>query len=448
MAELKQWSKVPLYSKFKSFGKNEENKELIKHSLLALIIRVGGAGAAFIMNIIIARYLGASEAGYFFLAVSITTLVAGIGRIGADQTILRFVSIHSEKKEWGEVNAVMKKMLSWTYLPLIGLTALICIFSQPISIYIFHKEELRWPLFFTALAMPFFAGYNVYGMALQGRRRVVESVTVLKILTPVFFIIFVLIFAPKNSANASVYYAAACIFNLIAGLFWWNKNIKKTKEKKDFDSAVLWKSCWPLWISFIMQQLTIWGGQLVAGIFLSSKEVAQLAVGRNITVLVSFILLAVNNVSSPRIAAMYNQGQTKKLKNYVRNASRLMTIVALPITLLIWFFPSLIMSLFGKGFAEGSIWILRILAIGQFFAVISGNVGTLLVMSGHERDLKNNRIINGVMAVVLAFILTPLFGVVGSAISTAISMALFNILCVGYVKKRLGISTLDIFGFK
>jgi O-antigen/teichoic acid export membrane protein len=438
---------ISIYSKLKAIGKKEENKELLLHSLFALIVRIGGAIASFLMNIVIARYLGAAEAGYFFLAVTITTLVASIGRIGADQTVLRFVSLHSEYLEWDKVHALMKKLLSWTYLPLIGLAALGCIFSKQISLYFFNKPELQMPLFWTCLSMPFFAGYNVLGMALQGRKKVILSVTALKILTPLFLIIIAFGFSPKNASYASIYYTIACIANLFFAYYWWNKNVPKASTFESYDSSKLWQSCSHLWVSSIMQQINVWGGQLVAGIFVASAQVAQLAVARNTAVLIAFILMAVNNVSAPRFVSMYSQGKMKQLQNYVRNTTWLMTAVALPITLVIWIFPSYIMSLFGKDFVGGE-WLLRILAAGQFINVITGSVGSLLIMTGHEKDLRNNRIINGVMAIGLALILTPIFGAVGSALSSAISLAFFNLLGVRLIKKRLGISTIVILGLR
>lgn len=437
-----------IISKFKKLSKKEENKELIRHSFIALILRMGGAGIAFLMNVVVGRTLGASEAGYFFLAVSITTLIASIGRVGADQTVLRFVSIHAAKEEWQLVNAVLRKMLSWTYLPLLFFTIILCLFAGPISTHLFHKPELQWPLFWTSLVIPFFAGYNVLGMALQGLRKVAFSVTVLKILTPLFLIIFVFTLHPKDATTTSLYYGIACVINLALGYYCWYGNTRQTKEKVVYNSASLWKSSGPLWLSAIMNQVTIWGGQLIAGIYVSTQEVAQLAVARNITVLITFIMTAINNVSATRIAAMYHAGEVNRLKNYVRNTTWLMAVVAIPMTILIWFFPEFILSLFGKGFS-GGLWLLRILVIGQLISVISGVVGTLLIMTGYEKDLKNTRIITGIGAIVLAFILTPLYGAVGSAISSSFAMAMFNLICVFYVKKRLGFSTISmIFNFR
>src|SRR5262249_5700474 len=109
---------IAIISKLQSLGNKQENKELVKHSLVSILVRIGGAVAAFFMNVVVARYLGAEESGYFFLAITTITLLATAGRIGADQTVLRYVSVYSENKEWNKVHAVMRKIMLWSWLPL------------------------------------------------------------------------------------------------------------------------------------------------------------------------------------------------------------------------------------------------------------------------------------------------------------------------------------------
>src|SRR6478735_9633371 len=223
-----------LISKFQVLKKKEENKELVKHSFVSLLVRIGGAAAAFFMNVVAARYLGAEQAGYFFLAVTVSTLIATIGRVGADQTILRFVSIYGEEKQWNKVHAAVRKIIGWSSFLLIGLTTLICIFSKQISVYLFHKPQLQWPLFWCTLSILFFAIYNVHGMALQGRRKVLLSVTSLKILTPLFLMLLMVAFTPGEGSAASIYYLIACFLNLVIARYWWRKNIPPATAKEDF----------------------------------------------------------------------------------------------------------------------------------------------------------------------------------------------------------------------
>jgi O-antigen/teichoic acid export membrane protein len=366
-----------------------------------------------------------------------------MGRFGADNAVLRFVSVHSVKEEWNDVHAVVSGILKWVCIITIAVSIVVCLLARQISTFLFHKEELTWPLFWTSLSIPFFAVYNILGMALQGRKKVLLSVTTLKIAAPLLLILAVLIFPPKNGTGASLYYSITSALTVFLGYYWWKKNTPPGKGTYDFKQ--LWKSCYPLWVGAIMQQLVVWGGQFVAGIYNTPVELAQLAVARNTSVLITFILTAVNYVSAPRFAAMYSQGKMEQLKRYARNATWLMTLIATPIVIFIWFFPEFIMSLFGKDFHSG-IWLLRVLAVGQYINVITGSVGYLLIMSGHEADMMNIRIINGVGAVVLAFILNPLFGAIGSAIATSIALAGANLMALGLVKKRLGFNTMSVLG--
>jgi len=54
-------------------------------------------------------------------------------------------------------------------------------------------------------------------------------------------------------------------------------------------------------------------------------------------------------------------------------------------------------------------------------------------------------ILSGVLAVILAFTFTYLFGILGAAYATAIALASQNLIAAWMVKKRLGFNTLNIF---
>ena len=76
--------------------------------------------------------------------------------------------------------------------------------------------------------------------------------------------------------------------------------------------------------------------------------------------------------------------------------------------------------------------------------VVTGSVGYLLSMSGHEKDLRNTVLISGPLAIIAAVALTPLWGATGSAIATALAVATQNLVAVFWVRKRLGFNTLAV----
>jgi O-antigen/teichoic acid export membrane protein len=123
-----------------------------------------------------------------------------------------------------------------------------------------------------------------------------------------------------------------------------------------------------------------------------------------------------------------------------------MLLFATPVLIIMLCVPHFFMGLFGEEYKQAAP-LLQILIIGQFINVITGSVGFLLNMSGHEKDMRNVVFISGSLAVVLSLILIPLYGVTGAAIATAIALASQNLLAVYKVKQRLGFNTLNIFKF-
>jgi len=99
------------------------------------------------------------------------------------------------------------------------------------------------------------------------------------------------------------------------------------------------------------------------------------------------------------------------------------------------------MGLFGPKFEEGAL-VLTILAIGQFINVATGSVGYLLMMSGHERLMRNNVACMAIVNIFISLLLIPWLGVIGAAISTAISLAAVNLIAVVIAWRRLNIWTL------
>ena len=106
-------------------------------------------------------------------------------------------------------------------------------------------------------------------------------------------------------------------------------------------------------------------------------------------------------------------------------------------------FPEFLLGFFGAEYRQASL-ILQILVIGQFINVITGSVGFLLNMSGHEKDMRNVVFFSGPLSLGLGFFLTPIYGTTGAAIATAIALASQNLIAVYMVKKRLGFNTLNL----
>lgn len=174
------------------------------------------------------------------------------------------------------------------------------------------------------------------------------------------------------------------------------------------------------------------------GMWSTERDVGLFNIANKTALLVSFILSCVNTVIAPKFASIYHEGNFKELQDLVSRATALMVVIAAPIAIIMIIFPQYIMSLFGNQFIEGAN-ILIILAIGQFVYVVTGAVGYLLTMSGHERMMKNIMILCSLLIVSMNYLLIPRFGAQGAAIATSITLIFQNVAIAFVIWKIMGI---------
>ena len=420
---------------------NKESKELLVDSSLAFVVRIGAAIAAFLMNVFVARYLGINSSGLFFLAFSVIQIVSTIVRFGADNVILRFVGIYSAEDKWTFVRGIVYYTSVLILIFSVLVTAFILFFSKDISVYIFKKIDLEPSLFWISISIPCIAVSTIIAMALQGLRRILYSVSIQNIFIPIFLILLILVFHPHNASKMSFFYFVASFMTLVISMILWFFVVPG--GEKEFDTKLIIDNCKPLWIVAILQQVIQYGGQFIAGIYCKPAILGQLAVAQRTSILILFVGIAINLVSAPKIAAFYSQGRMLELKNYSINITRIMILFSTPLLIFIYIFPDFILSIFGKGFTDGA-WMLKILCTGQYINLLTGSVGYLLMMSGHNKEFKNITIISGIIALVLNLVLVNLYGGIGAAIAIAIAIALQNLLALRMVQKKLGFNTLAI----
>ncbi|MDF1694171.1 MAG: oligosaccharide flippase family protein [Zhongshania sp.] len=426
-----------LPSKIKNVLANADNRDLLISSAFAFAIRILGAISGFVATFFVARHLGAAESGYYFLAFSVVAVVSAFSRVGLDNTVLRFTGSSPELA----VDTTLKSVL--LILAVSSLSAINLYFFAPyFAAQLFSKPDLAPVLRYMSLGVVGLSVLTIFAMALQGLRRVSASIFVLNIAANLLLILSLYLVSDLSAMKlAGVYALSSLLVGIIGFSFFYL--FRPRESKLDISWRALFASCGPLWIVVIMSQMVQWSGQFMAGAYVSSEALAQLAVAQRTALLSSFILIAVNLVVAPRFATLYRNNDMLALERLAIKSVKLISLFALPIIGGMLVFPSFLMSLFGTGFTEGAV-LLQILAVGQFINAMTGSVGFLLMMSGHERDMRNVTLVSGTFALVLTWFLTAQFGIVGAAAGTAIAVATQNLLAVYFVKKRLGFNTLAV----
>lgn len=422
-------------------AKLADNSDLLLKTALVFIVRLAGSLSGFIATIVISKQLGATSAGYYFLAFSIVTLLSAIGRVGTDNTVLRYTGAAYSENDWGTILSTLKAALIITSIVSLFLSFSLFFFSESFSIYIFNKPELADILKSISPAILFTSFFTLISMSLQGIGKVSSSVIVNNVISHVAVVLMVLVLNAQSPTAVAILYSISCLIAFGFGFIILLRPLKKHKSK-EIEWNNVFSSCIPLWVVIVMTQTSQLSGQIITGMFSEAQDVARLAVAQKTAALVGFILVVVNLVIAPQFAALFKQNKLEELNRLALDAIKLMLFIALPVITLFLIFPGYIMSLFGVEF-EGGKYLLQILILGQTVNILTGSVGYLLSMSGHEKDLRNSVLISAPLAVILCFILTPTFGVTGAAIATAIAFTFQSLLPAYWVYRRLGINILQ-----
>ena len=420
-------------------------REVLSKSLAAYIIKVASAGLSFTFNVVIARALGAQGAGVYFLALTVVTILSVMTRMGLDNTVLRLTAASLVEKNWSRVKGIYQQSLQLCLFVSLTISLLTFIVAPWLAKTVFNESELIMPLRWMSLAITPMALIVLYAQFLKGLRRTGEAVMVQSLFIQILSLLLLFLFVPSLKGTGAVYaYVIASILTcIIAWWLWWRATplMRSVVASKNIQELLI--SSIPLFWSTAFQQITLWSSTLMLGAFSSSDQVGIFGVANRTTLLVSLVLIAVNSISAPKFAALYKEGKMLQLEKMAKHSAKLMTLMTLPFAIIFILFSNKIMSIFGAQFSQGAS-LLVILTIGQFVNVASGSVGFVLMMTGHERLMRNNMAFCAFLNIVLNSILIPIYGALGAAITSAIVLILQNVIAAIMIRRVLGIWILPV----
>ena len=419
--------------------------EVFHGATVAFFFKGLGVMLAFMLNVLIARKFGAKDSGIFFLALTITTVVAVLGRVGLDNSILRFTASNAAVRNWGAIAGLHRKGMSLALGTSVFFGASCWVLAPWLSTVVFNKPELAGPLRWMALSVPAQATFLLYGEFLKGIRAISLSQCVQSVIHYLLAVAGLLIFgAFLDVEAAAVLYLGATVAAALTGFWLWKRVFPAPlPHEAYFPFHELFQSCLPLMIVAIMNLVINWAATLLLGVWHGAEDVGIFNCAFRTAKLTIFVLIAVNSIAAPKFAGLYRQKDTGGLEATARQATLLMVLAATPVLILFLSAPEWVMGLFGDEFVKGAS-LLSIISIGQFINVATGSADYLLIMSGNEKLLRNNVVFCGVANLILCFLLVPKFGTIGAAAATALTLGLMNLLSTYLAWSRLGILTIPI----
>lgn len=417
--------------------------EVMKGASSSLMIQILGASLGFAVSIAIARMLGAKGSGVYYLALSIATIAATVGRVGLDNTVVRFIASHASMQEWGAVRQVYRTALKAVATASLLISMVLFFGAEWIADALFDKPYMELPLRLVSMSVLPLSLAMIQADSLRGLKSIRHSQWIKYVLTSLGTLLLFYPLAHMWGANGAVAaFVLATIATAVAARLMWQKSWKNNcgmlgKQKDGFSSEDLFRSSWPLFgaalSGLVMQQaatifLGVWGGAEDVGIFNVANRLASLLL---------FPLMSMISILTPKFAAMYKQGNAEELARLARSSSKMLTFFALFVAILVALEAEWILSMFGPAFKDGAA-ILKILLFGVVINAATGAVAELLMMSGFEKVVSGGVAISALITLALCLALIPKYGQVGAAIAATCGMGIQNLYMMVCVKKKLG----------
>lgn len=390
----------------------------------------------YLFTFLVAKYYGAATLGLISLCFSIFLFAGIMGRLGLDVNLVRYYSTEANLNDTGLFYKVLLKSFIGS-----SIIAIIVFLLKDYIIYdIFGKPQLEPYFIWTVLAIPMWSGTLVCAGLLRGRKNnkwfaFLNNPGRFSFTVLFFLILWTIADSPINAIKAH-FYGVSTLF--VLSFYLSTQSLQKIALGSVQNSWAFLREALPMMLSSTILVLLGWLDTFVLGIYESVDKIGIYNVALKVATLTSFTLQAINSILAPKLASSHNEGNQKQFHKLIHFTTRLNFFSTLVIVSVILIFREWILGIFGADFISGA-GILIILCVGQLINSMSGSVGVIMQMTGHQKVYQNIVLIALILNITLNFTLVPIYGILGAAIATVISISSWNIIGAVYLKQKLNI---------
>jgi O-antigen/teichoic acid export membrane protein len=406
-------------------------------------LKVAYSALGFGLSLLLAHTLGPAGLGAYTYAMSWAVLLGVPGALGMDKFVVRRVAVYYDNSDWEHLRGLLKtaNRAVWTASVLLvllaaagGLLASHTAFNQFIGPFL-----IALPL------VPILSLMKVRQAALTGLRQVVRGQWPELLLQPLLLALLVTgawVITDRRLTPTLAMSSAVASSGIALGIGAWllRRSMPEGALHSRADSVTLpWRqSIFPLVLLGTIQILQSQMDTLLLGGLTDAHSVGVYSAASRGGLLVSFFLAAATPALGPAVASLYSAGDITGLQRLTTATARTTFLLSLPVGLGMIFFGRWFLLLFGQQFTEGTL-ALAILAGGQLVNVACGPVGTVMMMTGHERVTTRVMAISAITGLCASALLIRIWGLPGAAVGATASLVVWNVLLVLEAHRHLAI---------
>ena len=422
---------------------------LARDAGVSLILQVSGDAITYLLQFALIFWMGSTEFGVYNYAISWSYLLAIFAGLGLPHAVLRLVSEYRVQQNWGLLRGVIwgswqLTLLSGFVFCLLGTGIILVINQYYDSAYTIPVIIALWIVLFQALSQLQLETARALGDIILG-------FAPSRILCPILILVGGFFLFQKDHSLSSITAILLSTFMwlgiVLLQLLFLRRKLNQTVEAATPSYAYReWlKIAFPLLFQAAFIVILFRTDILMIGSLVGSQAAGVYSAASNTAIWVAFFLQTVNIVAAPAFATLYARGDYQGLQSVVSTTALWVFWPSLLVALILMIFAQPILALFGSDFVTGH-WVLKTLVMGEMINVFFGPVSFLLAMTGHQNESAMVFGCSAVINVILNPIGIMLFGPVGAAISTFISMLIWKIWLSILASKLVGVNPWALYG--
>ena len=405
------------------------------------LLNMLGLCLSFVSNIVLVRTMTNESYGTYALVLSYLQIFILFAVVGLDTAVVRYIPTYLPKTDLGRLRGILQYGLSHIVIS----SSLIAVLTGGV-VWLLRERlgaETTATFLVALLLLPLSSVTNLREASLRAFKRVIRAAIPEMMLRPtVLMLLAIGVFLVSNkqltAPTAMGLTVAAVGVSFLLGTFWLTRALPAGMRDA---SPIFERRTW-LKVAFSFAFIT--GMHIVLkrtdvfmiGLFLPREEVGFYSMAARFAELGMFGLAAVNAIAAPMISELYDEGKHEELQRVVGLAGKGIAAVTAVITVGLVILGPFLLSIADETFRVAYVPLLILLA-GQVINALTGTSGFIMAMTGHQNEAAVMVGVTAVINIALNLVFIPLWGMVGAALATAITIGGYNLAIVIYVIVKL-----------
>lgn len=398
-------------------------------SIITFFSRMGSSAIGFLATVYFAQVLGSEILGVYFLTLATVAWLKLATSIGIPVAITKRVSEQAEKDAYAGAGFLMM---------VTGLTVGVCL------LYLFRgrvNQYLGEPLYqFVILLLVVEVAYSFVGALIKGERLVhiegllrvtqtVGRVTIQVLLVVTGFTVSGLLFGEV------VAFGLVTIGGMVLLVTYFDRSLPSTKPKgKHFRSIFDFAKY--SWLGRLKGRSYNMMDTIVLGFFVPSGLIGVYVVCWNISSVLDIFAKSVSSVFFPEMSKLSNENEDKRVAQYLSDALAFTGLFIIPGLVGAIVIGRGLLNLYGSEFQRGYIILIILVGSTLFNSYQKQLVSTMDAVDRPELSFRVNAFFV-VTNISMNFIFVYLYGWIGAAVATLLSVAMSTVLAYVTIQSLL-----------